>query len=128
MRVDGAVLKVAKTGSASEAELVFGDAQWGKHETYLWDSAGHNPTLVRRGLSNDHIPDKFAVSLSTGELKGCQFMWEAPIGALGAIGQQYSLKAAFIQDGQPFIGQPFEYGGPLDAMKVIADFVKFRAV
>jgi hypothetical protein len=128
MRADSAVLKVAKTGSSPEVEFVSGDAQWGKYETYLWDSGGHYLMLVRRGLNNDHIPDKFAFSLSTGELKGCQFMWEAIIGALGAIGQQYSLKAAFIQDDQPFIGQPFEYSGPLDAMKVIADFVEFRAV
>jgi hypothetical protein len=104
MRADGAVLKVAKTGSAPEAELVFGDAQWGKYETYLWDSAGHNPTLVRRGLNNDRIPDKLAVSLSTAELKGCQFTWEVTI------------------------GEPFEYSGPLDAVKVIADFAKFRVV
>src|SRR5262245_5449199 len=128
MRADGAVLKVAKTGSAPEAELVFGDAQWGKYETYLWDSSGHNPPLVSRGVNNGRIPDKLAVSLSTAELKGCQFTWEVTIGALGAIGQQYSLKGAFTQDRQPLTVQPFEYSGPLDAVKVIADFVKFRVV
>jgi hypothetical protein len=128
MRADGAVLKVAKTGSAPEVELVFGDAQWGKYETYLWDCAGHNSTLVRRELNNGCIPDKFAVRLSTAELKGCQFMWEVTIGALRAIGQQYSLKMAFTQDGQPFTAQRFEYSGPLDAVKVLADFVKFRVV
>src|ERR1700757_1774255 len=100
MRVDGGVLKVAKTGSAPGAELVFGDAQWGKHETYLWDSAGHNPTLVRRGLNNDRIPDKLAVSLSTAELKGCQFTWEVTIGALGAIGQQLQLEGG-LHAGRP---------------------------
>ena len=128
MRADGAVLKVAKTGSAPEVELVFGDAQLGKYETYLWDSAGHNPTLIRRGLNNDRVPDKFAVSLSATELKGCQFTWEVTIGALGTIGQQYSLKVAFTQDGRPLTAHPFEYSGPLDAVKVIADFVKFRVV
>jgi hypothetical protein len=81
MRADGAVLKVAKSGSAPEAELVFGDAQWSKTETHLWDSAGHNPTLVRRGSNRSH-PDKVAASLSTAELKGCRFTWEVTIRAL----------------------------------------------
>jgi hypothetical protein len=94
MRVDGAVLKVAKTGSAPEAELVVGDVQWGKYETYLWDSAGHNPTRVRPGLHNDRIPDKLAVSLSIAELKGCQFTWEVTIGALGAMGLHAGRPAA----------------------------------
>jgi len=59
MRADGAVLKVAKSGSAPEAELVFGDAQWSKTETHLWDSAGNNPTLVRRGSNNDRIQTRW---------------------------------------------------------------------
>ncbi len=128
MRADGAVLKVAKNGPPPEIELIFGHAQWGKYEVWLWDLAGHSPTLVRRGLNNDNIPDKFPISISAAELEKCQLTWEATIGALGAKGQQYSLQVIFSQGGKPLTAQPFFYTGPLDGVKVIADFVKFRAV
>jgi hypothetical protein len=128
MRADGAVLKVAKTGPAPEMELIFGQAQWGKYEVYLWDSTGQNPTLVRRGLNNDQIADRFPVSASAAELQDRQLTWEVTIGALGAQGQQYSLRVVFTQAGKPLTPKPFEYSGPLDGVKVIADFVKFKVV
>lgn len=128
MPANGAILKVAKTGGAPEMELIFGHAQWGKYDVYLWDAAGHNPTLVRRGLNNDHIPDVFPVSLSAADLARTQLTWEVTIGALGQAGQQYSLQVIFRQDGKPLTTEPFLYTGPLDAVKVIADFVKFRVV
>ncbi|HZJ14967.1 MAG TPA: hypothetical protein VFD27_07955 [Chthoniobacteraceae bacterium] len=128
MRADGAVLKVAKAGPPPAIELIFGHAQWGKYEVWLWDLAGHNPTLVRRGLNNDNIPDKFPISVSAAELEKCQLTWEVTIGALGAKDQQYSLQVIFTQGGKQLTAQPFFYTGPLDAVKVIADFVKFRTV
>lgn len=128
MPANGALLKVAKAGPPPEIELIFGNAQWGKYEVWLWDPAGHNPTLIRRGLNNDHIPDKFPISLSAAELDKAQLTWEVTIGALGANSQQYSLQVMFRQGNQDLIAKPFLYTGPLDAVKVIADFVKLRAV
>ena len=127
-RADGVVLKVAKTGPAPEIELIFGNAQWGKYDVYLWDIAGHSSTLVRRGLNNDQIPDRFAISVSAAELKDRQLTWEVTIGAMGNKGQQYSLRVIVTQAGQPLPGGTFEYSGPLDAVKVIADFAKFKVV
>ena len=128
IRADGAVLKVAKSGPAPEIELIFGNAQWGKYDVYLWNSAGQSPTHVRHGLNNDQIADRFAISATAAELKDRQITWEATIGALGAKGQQYSLQVIFTQGGTPLAAGTFEYHGPLDGVKVIADFAKFKVV
>ncbi len=128
MRADGAVVQVRANGPAPKMELIFGHAQWGKYEVYLWDATGHQPTLVRRGLNNDQIPDKFALSLSASELRDAQLTWEVTIGALGNQGQQYSLRVILTQAGQALTDKPFTYSGPLNAVKVIADFVKFDIV
>lgn len=126
MSADGAVVQVKASGPPPKMELIFGHAQWGKYEVYLWDATGHQATLVRRGLNNDQIPDKFPLSLSASELRDAQLTWDVTIGALGAHGQQYSLRVIFTQAGEALTEKPFTYSGKLDAVKVIADFVKFE--
>lgn len=124
MNANGAVIKLDKSGPPPFIELIFGDAQWGSYSVYLWDAAGHQPTLVRKGLNNDAVSDKFPISISAAELDGCQMTWEATIGALGgSTGQLYSLEVVVTQ-GRKTLGD-FEYQGALDGVKVLADFAKF---
>ena len=127
MPAHGAILRVQRDGGAPQIELVFGHAQWGKYDVYLWDAAGHQPTLLRRGLNNDQIPDVFPIALTARELDRAQLTWEVTIGALSAKGPQYSLQVRITQDGRLLSSAPYSYSGSLDAVKVIADFVKFRA-
>ena len=126
MPANGAILRIDRNGSPPVMELEFGDAQWGKYLVYLWDAAGEQPVLVRRGLNNDHIPDVFPVSTTVTALKNRQLTWEATIGALGAGKQKYSLRVSFTQGGKPLAGTPFTYTGQLDGAKVIADYVKLE--
>lgn len=128
MQANGAVLRVAASGPAPVMELVFGHAQWGKYEVFLWDAAGQQPARVRRGLNNDQIADKFRVARTGAELRDAQLTWEVTIGALGSQGQQYSLRVVFSQARRILTPSPFTYTGPLDVVKVIADFVKFEVV
>jgi hypothetical protein len=126
MPANGAVLQINRNGPPPVMELKFGDAQWGDYKVYLWDAAGRQPTLVRRGLNNDQIPDVFPIGATVAALASCQLTWQATIGALGAGTQQYSLRVSFTQAGTPLSGTPFVYRGKLDNAKVIADYVKLQ--
>jgi hypothetical protein len=121
--MSGAILTIAEDGPPPVIELIFGDAQWGRYSVYLWDAAGHQPTLVRKGLNNDTIADRFPLSISAAELDGSQVTWEVTIGALGGgQGQLYNLQVIFTQ-GTTLLDR-LDYQGALDSVKVIADFAK----
>ena len=88
----------------------------------------HLPRNAGKGRTAEVIRQHLCAPLPLDRLEHVPKPVVAHPEPLSAIGQQYSLKVAFTQDGQPFTAQPFEYSWPLDAVKVIADFVKLQVV
>jgi hypothetical protein len=120
-----------------ECEIVFGQAQYGKYQTFLWDTTGHNPKLVCAGTNDDAIADKFPVRdsnceiepgtiNSVNDLEQRIFSWEVIVAAIASgPGQLYSVTVNILQKGKVVPGGSFSYTGALNTSELVYDHVRF---
>ncbi|MGH9962121.1 MAG: hypothetical protein ACREBC_34165 [Pyrinomonadaceae bacterium] len=117
-------------------EIIFGQAQFGKYQTFLWDHTGHNPRLVCTGTNDDAISDVFPIRDSnceteTGTINSVNdldqliFSWEVIVAAIASgPGQLYRVTVNILQKGQVVPNGSFSYKGALDTSELVYDHVR----
>jgi hypothetical protein len=91
---------LAVGGPNAIANVVIGQAQFGKFRLILWDESGRNPRVLAEQTNVDNIPDFVDLgSPSTVTRKILQ--WEGFVAAFGSgPGQLYSVIIEVMQGGQ----------------------------
>ena len=135
------ILKLDPTGGIPMCEIIIGQAQFGKYQTFVWDVSGHNPLSVCTGTNDDSVTDKFPVSDSNcgtqpgtviktvQDLDKRIFSWEVIVAALGSgPGQLFSVTVKITQGGAPVPGGVFTQSGSLTGAELVYDHVRFIVI
>jgi len=92
--------RLAVGGPNAIANVIVGQAHFGKFRLILWDESGRNPQVLTEQTNVDNIPDFVDLgSPSTVTRKILQ--WEGFVAAFGSgAGQLYSVIIEIMQGGQ----------------------------
>ena len=114
-------------GGIPSIKLTFGFAQFAKFDIFLWDTNAQNPQpIIENGNNLPGHPDTFQINLPAASLTGRYVTWDAVIASpSGGAGQQYSMTATFIQDGQPVANATFTRSGQMNNTKSELDQARF---
>ena len=112
-----ATVTLDPSGPIPVVEVIFGFAQIGSYQCFLWDKNGANPTQIGHGNNIDNLPDVFPVGAAPTALTGRFISWQMVIQAPSAApGQLYSYVVTIRQNGVVVTGgvlqdvQPFPTG------------------
>ncbi|HEU4597325.1 MAG TPA: hypothetical protein VFS10_19500, partial [Pyrinomonadaceae bacterium] len=82
------IVKLDAGGGLPECQITIGQGQYGKYQTFIWDTTGHDPKDVMAGTNDDTIADKFPIRESksptikkVGDLDKRVFSWEIIVAA-----------------------------------------------
>jgi hypothetical protein len=92
--------RLAVRGPNAIANVVIGQAQFGKFRLILWDESGRNPQVLTEQTNVDNIPD-FVDLGSPRTVTRKILQWEGFVTAFGSgPGQFYSVIIEVMQGGQ----------------------------
>lgn len=130
-------VKLISADGIPQCRIIFGQLQFGKYQTFLWDTTGHNPKMVCAGTNDDTVEDIFPIRdskcetepgtiNSVGDLDQRVFSWELIVAAItSSPGQTYSISVNILQKGNTVPGGAFSYTGALSTSELIYDHVRF---
>jgi hypothetical protein len=114
------ILRADKNGGKIEADVFFGQAQYGEYTLKLFDENGKNGKLIAEGNNIDDLPDRFQIPIPPKQLGDQTLSWMFSIAAPDdKEGQLYFARITFLQGGQTLDDSPFEYSGELKDAKLI---------
>ena len=92
--------RLAVSGPNAIANVIIGQAQFGKFRLILWDESGRNPQVLTEQTNVDNIPD-FVDLGSPRTVTRKILQWEGFVAAFGSgLGQFYSVIIEVMQGGQ----------------------------
>jgi hypothetical protein len=108
------VYRLNASGSNPTIEVIFGQANWGNYQTFIYDSNGKNPILVSEGVNTDEIPDKAEIG-NVAELNNRILYWRLRTARFDSSpGGRFYMKVIVSQAGnEPHVN---EYQGEFSGL------------